>query len=148
MGFPSTPWILTLEVFKCRKQTQSWMAEILHHPRCHPNIEIMGVARGSIKGATMQYMAGGAGFQPSTVSLDITHHWSTHHVVIGPQAWQETGIHLDITKTKADFLQLLLHQGLPHDQWRLTSLHHQYIHKRRDSKVLRNRGKQLLACSC
>ena len=31
---------------------------------------------------------------------------------------------------------------------RLTSLHHQYIHKRRDSKVLRNRGKQLLACSC
>ena len=43
------------------------MAEILHHPRCHPNIEIMGVAGGSIKGATMQYMAGGAGFQPSTV---------------------------------------------------------------------------------
>ena len=36
-------------------------------PRCHPNIEIMGVAGGSIKGATMQYMAGGAGFQPSTV---------------------------------------------------------------------------------
>ena len=43
------------------------MAEILHHPRCHPNIEIMGVAGGSIKGATMQYMACGAGFQPSTV---------------------------------------------------------------------------------
>ena len=29
----------------------------------------MGVAGGSIKGATMQYMAGGAGFQPSTVGL-------------------------------------------------------------------------------
>ena len=41
-------------------------------PRCHPNIEIMGVAGGSIKGATMQYMAGGAGFQPSTVVLRST----------------------------------------------------------------------------
>jgi len=45
------------------------MAEILHHRRCHPNIEIMGVAGGSIKGAIMQDMPGGAGFQPSTVVL-------------------------------------------------------------------------------
>ncbi len=43
------------------------MAEILHHPRCHPNFEIMGVAGGSIKDAIVLDMAGGAGFQPSTV---------------------------------------------------------------------------------
>ena len=43
------------------------MAEILHHPRCHPNFEIMGVAEGNIKDAIMLDMAGGAGFKPSTV---------------------------------------------------------------------------------
>ena len=43
------------------------MAEILHHHGCQPNFEIMGVAGGSIKDAIMHDMAGGAGFQPSTV---------------------------------------------------------------------------------
>ena len=43
------------------------MAEILHHLGCQPNFEIMGVAGGSIKDAIMHDMAGGAGFQPSTV---------------------------------------------------------------------------------
>ena len=40
-GISPTPWILKLEAFKFRKQSQSWMAEILHRPRCHPNIEIL-----------------------------------------------------------------------------------------------------------
>ena len=44
------------------------MAEILHDLGCQPNFEIMGVAGGSIKDAIMHDMAGGAGFQPSTVS--------------------------------------------------------------------------------
>ena len=48
------------------------MAEILHHLGCQPNFEIMGVAGGSIKDAIMHDMAGGAGFQPSTV-LHLSH---------------------------------------------------------------------------
>ena len=67
-GFPRTPWMLTLQLLKSRKNKQFWMAEILHHLGCQPNFEIMGVAGGSIKDAIMHDMAGGAGFQPSTVS--------------------------------------------------------------------------------
>ena len=42
------------------------MSEIL--TRCQPNFEIKGVAGGNIEHTIMHDMAGGAGFQPSTVS--------------------------------------------------------------------------------
>ena len=61
-GLSPHPWMLRLQLLKSRKNKQFWMSEILYHLGYQPNFEIMGVA------GIMHDMAGGAGFQPSTVS--------------------------------------------------------------------------------